>query len=131
MCNSEIYMNKIAIVMLTILLSACYNIEFDSLEYDRYVFLKQTADNGIKSCGSTTVVSVINKLKQDTEHQFLYSFNRSDRPQIAEASAQLKDMVDRLYIQYQNKTPSLIYCQEKLINISTGTGKIIEQLGRF
>lgn len=117
--------------MLATTLSACYNITFDPLEYDRYVSIKQLADNAFSECGTPVVVSRINELKQSADHQYLYSSNRANRPHIAHASQELRDIVDGIYARYQTGIPSEVYCQEKLHNISDGTTKIIKELGRF
>lgn len=124
-------MKRTLIISMLFLLTSCYNIEFDSLEYDRYVFLKQKIDNSVPACSTPQMSSIVDGIKEDVDHQFLYSSNRADRPHIAESSKQLKDIVDRLQVQYQRGTPSVEYCKNKLQNVSDGTSKIIEQLGRF
>lgn len=124
-------MKKIITLVLISTLSACYNITFDALEYDRYIFLKQAADTGYAQCGTDNVIPTIAKLKQDMDHQFLYSAGRISRPQVAVASKNLKSVIDRLYDQYQGNTPSVVYCQEKFKNISAGADNLIKELGKF
>ncbi len=124
-------MKKISILMLILSLSACYNLNFDSLEYDRYVTIKQQTDNIISLCGTDSITPKINDLKQSMDHQYLYSSNRQSRPQIATVANELKAMIDGLYTRYQSGTPSKVYCQEKLTNISTGTTAVLHELGRM
>lgn len=124
-------MKKISILMLIISLSACYNLNFDALEYDRYVTIKQQTDNLILLCGTDSIPLKINDLKQSMDHQYLYSYNRQNRPQIATAANELKAMVDGLQLRYQIGTPSKVYCQEKLEDISIGTTAVIHELGRM
>ena len=63
------------------------------------------------------------------DHQYLYSSYRTGRPQISDASKNLKELVDGLYTRYQSGIPSIGYCQEKLKNVSNGTNIIIKVLG--
>jgi hypothetical protein len=122
-------MKKKLVIVLTILLSACTNVAFDSLEYDRYITIKEVADHTTTLCGDTNINIVIGSLKTSMDHQYVYSSYRTGRPQIADASKNLKDLVDGLYTRYQSGIPSIGYCQEKLKNVSTGTTLIIKVLG--
>ena len=124
-------MKKILLLSLVLFLPACYNITFDSFEYEHYVLLKQNSDAAIPLCGTDAAQSTISSLKNEVDHQALYSGNRSIRPQIASASLQLKEIVDGLYTKYQTGNPSAMYCNEKLQNLSDGTAKIITELGKF
>lgn len=121
-------MKKLAI-MLVLLLPACTNVAFDSLEYDRYITLKEITDNTAQLCGNSSITLTISTLKKSMDHQYLYSSNRVGRPQVADASKNLKELVDGLYTRYQSGIPSIGYCQEKLKNVSTGTDTIIKVLG--
>lgn len=128
-------MKKMSIVIvLMMMLSACFSLQFDSLEYDRYVSIKEIADNTISYCekDGTYVRNQVSLLKATMDHQFLYSINREARPYVAEAAQNLKGIVDGLYVRYQKDTiPSVGYCQEKLKNVSLGATTVVRTLGRL
>lgn len=124
-------MNKTIILLAALTLSGCVSLQFDSLEYDRYISIKETADNAILLCGDSAVLHEVKLLKQSTDHQFLYSSNRSSRPQVATAATNLKTIVDGLYNRYQNGTPTESYCREKLKNVSIGASTVVSTLGRL
>jgi hypothetical protein len=123
-------MNK-SIIIIALLLSACVNLQFDSLEYDRYISIKQLSDQGGLLCGDPAVLGIIPQLSQEVNHQYIYAANREARPQVNEAVTNLKLIVDKLYDRYKKETPSKTYCREKFKNISLGVDTIIRQLGRL
>ncbi|MGZ8924333.1 MAG: hypothetical protein ACXW2E_00485 [Nitrososphaeraceae archaeon] len=119
------------VIVLSLFLFSCANIQFDSLEYDRYITIKEIVDSD-SMCSSVVVDQQLLRVKQLVDHQVLYASNRTDRVKITEATNNLKVMVDKLYSRYeQSNKPSLVYCQEKLKNISIGASVIIQVLGRF
>jgi len=122
---------KPIIIILALLLSACVNLQFDSLEYDRYISIKQLSDQGSLLCGEPEVIGVIKQLSQEVNHQYIYAVNREARPQVNEAATNLKVIVDGLYNRYKKETPSKTYCREKFKNISLGVDTIIRTLGRL
>lgn len=126
-------MKKIIILSVLVLMTACYNIQFDSLEYDRYITIKEIADNAIQQCGTPVVIYDISNIKTSMDHQYLYSVNREARPQVASAAASLKELVDGLYNRYASSSepPSIAYCQEKFKNISLGATTVVRTLGRL
>lgn len=128
-------MKKISIVILFVMmLPACVSFRFDSLEYDRYISIKELADNTAKNCEKDGIYvrSQVAVLKATMDHQFLYSVNREARPYVADAAQNLKGIVDGLYARYQqDTTPSVGYCQEKLKNVSIGATTIVRVLGRL
>jgi len=124
-------MKKIFIITSIILLSACVNLQFDSMEYDHYVSIAEMADSAVLLCGSPQVIPEVNRIKEYMDHQYLYSSNRESRPQVSDASKNLKGIIDGLYARYQTGTPSKGYCQEKLRNVSLGSITIVRALGRL
>lgn len=124
-------MKKILIIS-SILLTACVNLQFDSLEYDHYINIKEIADSASILCGNPAIQKDIDLLKQVTDHQYVYSTNREARPQVADAAKNLKEIVDTLYARYQQpQVPSKGYCQEKLKNVSLGAITVVRALGRL
>ena len=122
---------KSILIMLILCLPACVSLQFDSLEYDRYITIKEIADTSIQSCNEPTINDRVKELKLLMDHQYLYSFNREARPQVAEAATNLKDIVDKLYNRYKQGQPSVAYCQEKLNNVSLGATTVVRVLGRL
>lgn len=123
-------MKKMLILLVILVLPACYNISFDSLEYDRYITIKELADHAATNCADDIALFQISSLKQTMDHQYLYSSNRAGRPRVASATRSLKEIVDGLYESYQQGTPSVLFCQQKTANISSGADIIIKELGK-
>lgn len=124
-------MKKLSIILTALLLSACVNLSFDSFEYDQYIRIEEIADSAMLLCGTPEVNKEITSLKKLMDHQYIYATNREARPQVAEATRNLKSIVDSLYARYQKETPSKGYCQEKLRNVSLGSSTVIRALGRL
>jgi uncharacterized lipoprotein YajG len=125
-------MKKIFILVSTLLLTACVNLSYDALEYDRYLSIYEKANNVVSLCGTPAMQQEVSTLKQEMDHQFLYTMYRPSRSHITTAADNLKEIVDGMYIKYQQPiTPSKVYCEEKLRNISDGVTPIITTLGKF
>lgn len=123
-------MKKI-VIMLVFLLSACTNINFDALEYDRYITIKENADNSILLCSSPDLLISISDLKKEMDHQYLYSVNRVYRPQVYSAAKNLKALVDGMYFRTKQGNPSVTYCEDKLHHVSGSADTMIKVLGRM
>ena len=122
--------NKIAI-LLTLSLIGCASLQFDPVEYDRYITVKMISDSAYAECGKPEVVDSINKMSELIGHQYVYTSNRSGRTQITNATTEMAGLISSLQLRYKGTPPSIGYCQEKLKNISAGTTTIVQTLGKM
>lgn len=117
------------IILAMVVLSACTNINFDAGEYDRYITIKQLADNSVSMCGSPELLKNVIELKKYMDHQYLYAINRTSRPQLQNAAKNLKQLIDETYYRTKPGDQSITYCQYKLKHVSDSTDIIIKVLG--
>ncbi len=127
-----LHMKKIILIPI-IFLSGCINLTFDPIEFDRYLIIAEDATILTPLCGTDEFIPKLNRLKRDVDHQVSYSGYRSNgRPHIAAAANNLKEIVDGLYDSYQSDVvPSIEYCKQKTVNISTGALLLVKELGRL
>ena len=122
----------IATGVLLLAMTGCYNIAFDSTEFNNMLTMREIADTITLACGTSDVNTFLNVLKHDTDHQYDYSILRTGgRPQIAKAITDIKNLVDEFYNKYQIGTPSVEYCKLKSKDISIGTDRIVNELGKM
>ena len=125
-------MNKILLISTAVLLTACASLQFDALEYDRYITVQELATNAQTNCSDTfTVQGQVDDLKTAMDHQFSYAQYRESKPQVAEAAKNLKEMIDALHKRYHSDIPTVGYCEEKLKNITLGAQTVARTLGRM
>ena len=125
-------LNKILILTTSILLTACVSLEFDNLEYDRFVTMKQLAQVGTSECGTPGVKLYVDKLTEDIAHQNLYAANRTSRNDIRISTQEVAGMISGLSKRYSEPTaPSVTYCKQKFDNISIGISTILSTLGKL
>lgn len=125
-------MKKILIISVAVLLTACASLQFDALEYDRYITVQEIATQAQQNCADTYMVQgQVDELKSAMDHQFSYAQYRESKPQVAEAAKSLKEMVDALHKRYHTDVPTVGYCEEKLKNITLGAQTVARTLGRM
>ena len=112
-------------------ITSCATISFDALEYDRFISIQEKAISMKQLCGTPDIQLAITQLKQDMDHQYTYEMYRAIKPIIADASKNLKDIIDNFYLTSKDKPTSMIYCTQKLDNISIGSQLLIKELGKF
>lgn len=125
-------MKKILILSAAVLLTACASLQFDALEYDRYITVQEIAQQAQSNCSDTyTIQGQVDELKIAMDHQFSYAQYREAKPQVAEAAKSLKEMIDALHKRYHSDIPTVGYCEEKLKNITLGAQTVARTLGRM
>lgn len=124
---------SLLIMTVAVTLSGCINLSFDSLEYDRYILLKEKTDIMQTQCESPDIKQQISDLKYQVDHQVRYSsYRKATREHISESALSLKQMVDKFDMMYKSDTkPSTEYCKQKLENISTGLQLILQEVGKL
>jgi hypothetical protein len=119
--------NKLFILVFSILFSACVNLKFDNVEYDKYVTIKKIIDSNKFKCSNyNQILPIISNVRDILSYQIIYSKYRTQRPQIYESTISLKQIVDKIY--FRNSF-SQEYCLEKMDNISQATTMILSVLG--
>ncbi|MEM2159470.1 MAG: hypothetical protein QXN55_00795 [Candidatus Nitrosotenuis sp.] len=117
---------------LTLFLSGCFNLNFDNLEYDRFITIKQLAQRGEMYCGKSEAVAFATQLKEMMNHQEIYAENRGGRPSIKRATLELDKLVDELNTRFEKPTPpSEAYCKQKFADIRDGATDIVFALGKL
>jgi basic membrane lipoprotein Med (substrate-binding protein (PBP1-ABC) superfamily) len=126
-------MKKILLILaLTGTLSGCMNLNFDNLEYDRFITVKQLAQRGELFCGKDEASSFAKQLKEMMVHQSIYAENRGGRPNIKSATAELDKLVDELNVRFDKPTPpSEAYCKQKFADIRDGATDIVFAIGKL
>lgn len=116
-----------------VLLTGCSQVTFDSLEFDRYVTITETAAQIKKSCSKSEAVrSELKHLVKKVEHMNRYATLREPREEVKEATILLTGLVREIDVRYtENMAPSEFYCVEKLSTIETAAETISKTLGRF
>ena len=116
-------MQKLSLIISTLLLSSCMNLKFDGGEYNNFVSIYQSSEfNRLHECKD------LDHIKDLVDHQYIYSSNRVWRNQIKNSVSELKSMVDEAY---NRDTISGIYCIIKFQTVSDATMKIIKSIGEL
>lgn len=117
-------MQKLPLIISTLLLSSCMNLKFDGGEYNNFVSIYQSSEfNRLHECKD------LYHIKDLVDHQYIYSTNRVWREEIKNSITELKSMTDEAYDKRDGI--SNVYCIVKLQNISEATLKIIKTLGEL
>lgn len=125
-------MNKILILTTSLILTACVSLQFDNIEYDRFVTMKELTQIGVTECGKPGVKLYVDKLTDDITHQNLYAANRTTRNDIRIATQEVAEMILGMSKRYSEPAaPSTTYCQQKFDNISIGISTILSTLGKL
>jgi hypothetical protein len=122
-------MKKLLFTMVLLLSTACSNIIFDGLQYDRYVFLIEDATTLQTKCGSPEMKDELAVFRKNTDHMNAYATFRSNSPEVLAVTYKLSSMVSDLESKYTNGEPSVAYCKEKLNNIAAGAKTVAATLG--
>lgn len=122
-------MKKLLFMMVLLTTTACSNITFDGLQYDRYVFLTEDAVSLQKQCGTPGMKRSLIDFKKDINHMNSYAMYRSNSPEVLKVTNTLSKMVDDLVARYNDGEPSIAYCKEKLGNIADGAKVVASTLG--
>lgn len=113
-------------------LSGCISLQFDNLEYDRFVTIKELAVVGTTECGKPEVRLYIDKMTEIISHQNLYASNRTTRNDIRISTQELSEIIFGMSNRYSTSgVPSVTYCKQKFDNISIGTSTIMSTLGKL
>lgn len=121
------------IIMILLMLSGCFNLNFDSLEYDRYIGIYESTSVPDVVCKDrNTMIKKSHELNEMVNRQFTYTKHRVNRQFITNAAANLKVMVDNFqeYV-INHEDVSTYYCEEKIKNINDGAINIIDALGNL
>ena len=125
-------MKKSIILSVAIILTACVGLQFDNLEFDRFITMKEIAQQGVLTCGKPEVKAYVTRMTEIMRHQNLYSMNRPTRNDIRIATQKLTDIIETMNSRYsRSSTPSIAYCQQKFENISSGSSTIISTIGKL
>ncbi len=114
-----------------LLLTGCSSLNFDSLEYDRFISISERTNMLISKCDNSTYVkSQLVQLKDDVTHMNNYAKFRSNKPEVQQSTSNLYNLIEEMSTQYEGSV-SKIYCEQKLKTISTAADAIGETLGRI
>jgi excinuclease UvrABC ATPase subunit len=122
------------LLLLTLLvLSGCSSLAFDPVQFDRLVSVSERAEKMIGSCKKPDVIDAqTTVLLSDVSHMKSYANHRSKSPEISNSINTLHSLILELSSRYTPKeSPSVLYCQEKLENISKTAGAISDTIGRL
>jgi hypothetical protein len=122
---------KKLIPIAALLLASCVNLNYDAGEYDRFVTINIAASKALSSCGTDEITPYITQMEAVAEHQKVYAEYRKARPEIAEASSSMYNMIRRFSSMYKDGTPSDIYCRLKLANINISSARMLSTLGEM
>ena len=115
-----------------ILLASCANLQFDPVEYNNAITLKELNGDVHQKCGTSDVLPAILDLKKAIDRQEVYTEHRSGREHITQATINVQEIVNGLYVAYQrNPAHSTQFCVDKTDLINNGLGLIINQLGEL
>lgn len=118
-------------IIAVVILSACSQVQFDPVEYDRLVYINRNAEVGRTQCGTKDVVTTITIIGELIEQQDIYAAHRPNRSWLSRSSHRLSDTFDGLKKRYKDKSPSATYCQEKFEMISNETMTMINGEGKL
>lgn len=129
-----VQMKKSMILLAVLGLSGCSSLVFDNLEFDRFITVSERADNMIRSCSNSSIIKIESGILLDqVTHMDNYAKHRGSAQEIGKSIAIVRSMVAELNTRYEDprKNPSVIYCREKLKNISLASSAISDTLGRL
>ena len=115
-----------------ILLASCANLQFDPVEYNNAITLKELNGDVHQKCGTPDVIPAIHDLKKAVDRQEVYTEHRAGREHITKATMNLQEIVNGLYVAYQNNpNHSTQFCIDKSDLINTSLGLIVNELGEL
>jgi hypothetical protein len=121
-------MRKISLIILTLILTGCINLDFDSTEYSRFIDIKYIADNRNSICQNSQDIQLAkNDLQELVDKEYVYSKYRSGRAIVTTSTEDLKNLISEFN---SRQSMSKVYCIDKLENISNGALLIITTLGK-
>lgn len=124
--------NNVIIGIILLTLTACVSLQFDPLEFDRFVTMKELAQEGYMLCGKPGVDQKADQLTSLVRHQNLYAASRTTRNDIRIATQNLTNIIEGLDRRYDDPNPpSITYCREKFDNISNATSIIMSTMGKL
>ena len=126
-------MKKILSIIAISTLVGCANVTFDSNEFDRYVTIKTISDKAKAQCGVSDVkVQVyVSAMSDMAVHEQVYAQYKWGSSQMLEASTNLTSIITNFNNMITKGPVSKKYCEEKMDNISQGSIRVMQTLGRF
>jgi len=124
---------KKSVILIGIFLSACSNLNFDNISYDRFISISERAAKMEASCTNveqTRSDAVV--LLDNVNHMDNYAKHRPVSPEVALSVNSLQSLVQEFNDKYLNSAfPSKVYCEQKLKNISIMANSISETIGKL
>jgi hypothetical protein len=119
-------------LLLTLLCTGCISLRFDSLEYDRYISIKEHIISLNSSCGTSRVISELESLRLVVDHQLQYSSNKVHHTEFTNSIGIINTMIIDMQLKYHT-TPlvSTQYCKLKTNNMLIGTTFVIQEMGKL
>lgn len=126
-------MKKILSIIAISTLVGCANVTFDSNEFDRYVTIKTISDKAKQQCGVSDVkVQVyVSAMSDMAVHEQVYAQYKWGSSQMLDASTNLSSIINNFSDMLTKGPVSKKYCEEKMDNISQGSIRVMQTLGRF
>lgn len=126
-------MKKILSIIAISTLVGCANVTFDSNEFDRYVTIKTISDKAKAQCGVSDVkVQVyVSAMSDMAVHEQIYAQYKWGSSQMLDASTNLSSIINNFSDMLTKGPVSKKYCEEKMDNISQGSIRVMQTLGRF
>lgn len=124
-------MKKILLTLAISTLVGCANVTFDANEFDRYVTIKTISDKAKLKCGTPDVQPYVLAMSDMATHELIYAQYKWGSSQMLDASTNLNSMIVNFNDMLNAGPVSKKYCEEKMDNISQGTIRVMQTLGRF
>lgn len=121
------------IILISIFLAGCsaLPVAFDSTEYDMFATLNVIATETKPHCSVPTQVrDAIGTMSFLSSKLVIYTKHKANNVDAAVLAAETNSMIKEIQMRYNNETPSVGYCKEKLDNVAEATERALMAIGR-